>query len=200
MRLDRHTWTVVLACAAMAAAVIPAFGQAGGKDDEKAAMEAMAKAGAPGSEHKQLEAMAGTWTTEATAWMGPDQPPVKTKGESQITSLLGGRFVREEHKSEFMGMPFVGTGLTGYDNLQKKYVTTWADTMSTSLLTLTGTYDAAKKSYSYEGTFPDPMTGQVKPVRMAVHVPDANKHVLEWWDPMPDGKWVKIMEIVYTRK
>jgi hypothetical protein len=44
------------------------------------------------------------------------------------------------------------------------------------------------------------MSGQEKPTKMAVRVVSNDQHVMEWWDPTPDGKWVKTMEITYTRK
>ena len=91
-------------------------------------------------------------------------------------------------------------GMTGYDNALKRYVATWADSGSTGIMRMTGTYDAATKTYTYEGLYPDPMSGKEKPTRMAVRVVSNDQHVMEWWDPTPDGKWVKVMEITYTRK
>jgi hypothetical protein len=99
-----------------------------------------------------------------------------------------------------MGTPFNGTGLTGYDNTLKKYVSTWADSVSTGIMRMTGTYDAATKTYAFEGMYPDPMSGKEKPTKMALRVVGNDQHVMEWWDPLPDGKWVKTMEITYTRK
>ena len=196
MRLHRNVWTVALACA-LAALAAPAFAQ--DKADQKAMMEAMAKAGAPGAEHKGLEVLAGSWTTEVKMWMGPGEPTV-SKGASQNTAIFGGRYIRQEYTGEFMGEQFQGLGMTGYDNTLKRYVATWADSGSTGIMRMTGTYDAATKTYTYEGLYPDPMSGKEKPTRMAVRVVSNDQHVMEWWDPMPDGKWVKVMEITYTRK
>jgi hypothetical protein len=200
MRLHTTVWTVVLTCA-LAAAAPPALAQDGGsKPDEKAMMEAMAKAAAPGPEHKQLEAMVGSWTTETKTWMAPGQPPMVSSGAAENTSILGGRYIQQEYKGDFMNMPFVGTGLTGYDKTLKRYVATWADNMSTGILRLTGTYDEATKTYTYDGTYPDPTAGKELPTRMAIRIVSANQHVMEWYDPTPDGKWQKVMEITYTRK
>lgn len=192
--MRRHTIAVTVAFVCVLAAFGPAaYGQDPG-------MDAMMKMAAPGEQHKQLEMFAGSWTTEMKAWMAPGQEPVTSHGSAEIKSILGGRYLQEDFSAEFMGMPFAGTGLTGYDNVRKQYFSTWADNMGTSVMLMTGSYDPAKKTYSYEGSYADPMSGKDKTMRIAIVAADANKHVSEFYDQLPDGKWVKIMEITYTRK
>ena len=194
MRLHKNAWTLVLACAFLVTAP-PAPAQSG---DEKAATEAMMKAAAPGAEHKALEVLAGSWTVVTKAWMGPGEPAV-SKGKGTNTAIFGGRYVKQDYKGEFFGMPFEGTGLMGYDKGHKVYVMTWGDTMSTDVIRMTGAYDAAKKTYTFDGTLADPSTGKDVPTRMAIRVSGANEYVMEWFDKQPDGQWVRIIEITYTR-
>ena len=47
--------------------------------------------------------------------------------------LLDGRFLQQEFTGEMMGQPFSGVGINAYDNLRKRYVTTWIDTMGTGI-------------------------------------------------------------------
>ena len=50
----------------------------------------------PGDAHKKLEAFVGTWDAEAKSWMnGPTGEPAVSKGVSEYTSKLGGRYVQE---------------------------------------------------------------------------------------------------------
>src|ERR1700682_562750 len=90
--------------------------------DEKAQMEAMVKAGTPGDQHKKLEHFVGTWDAKVKMWNKPGDPPTDAAGTSDSKSVLGGRFVEEHFEGTFMGQPFSGMGITGYDNVKKKYV------------------------------------------------------------------------------
>ena len=169
-------------------------------DDEKKAMEAMMKAATPGEAHKKLEKMIGTWDATVKMYGQPGAPAQESTGISEAKSVLGGRWIQETFNGNFMGMPFSGIGYTGYDNMKKQYVGTWMDSMSTSMMTSTGTADATGKTYEFNSTMDDPMTGKSAPVKSKVTVVDDNKHVMEMWAPGPDGKMFKMMEIVYTRK
>ena len=122
------------------------------------------------------------------------------KGTAEVKPVLDGRFVHEDFSGEFQGMPFRGVGVTGYDNVRKHYLSTWMDNFGTSIMTMTGSYDDATKTYTYTGQYPDPMTGKDKAMRIVMKVVDDNKHVSEFFDPAPDGKWTKTMELTYTRK
>jgi len=197
MRPHSTAWGVVLVVALATSA--PAFAQDGAaKTGEQAMMDAVTKAATPGPEHKRFEMMAGTWTTETKAWMGPGEPMV-SKGKSVHTTILDGRYLKQDFDGEFMNAPFKGTGLTGYDNVLKQYVLTWADSMGTGIILMKGAYDDATHTYTFAGTFSDPTTGRETPSKMTLRVTDKNHHVMEWWDTLPDGHVVKVMEISYTR-
>ena len=56
--------------------------------------------------------------------------------------ILGDRVMVEEVKSQMMGQPFTGHGMSGYDNVSDKYWATWIDSMSTGVMTSEGTCDA----------------------------------------------------------
>lgn len=166
--------------------------------DDKAAMEAMVKAGTPGEAHKKLEDLVGTYDVKVSTWMKPGQPPMESTGTSEGKMALGGRFLEEHFEGTFMGQPFSGVGYTGYDNVQKKYVGTWIDTMSTGVMVSSGKMEG--NAYSMSGTMADPMTGKMTTVKERMTVTDADHHTLEMWGAGPDGKAYKTMEITYTRK
>src|SRR5262249_55616944 len=98
-----------------------------GPPSEQAAMEAMIKAATPGPEHKRLNDLAGSFTYTMKAWMAPGQPPQESTGTSENKWILDGRFLAQTVSGTFAGMPFHGYGLSGYDNVQKKYVSVWMD-------------------------------------------------------------------------
>jgi hypothetical protein len=166
----------------------------------QAEMEAMMKAATPGDAHKKLGAMAGTFNADVKMWMQPGAPPAGGGGLSENTWALDGRWLEQHFTGNFMGMPFSGVGFTGYDNIKKKYVGTWMDTMTTSMMISSGTANADGKSYTFTSSMDDPMTGKSSPVKETITVVDNDHHTLEMWGPGPDGKMFKTMEIAYTRK
>ncbi|HEU4886952.1 MAG TPA: DUF1579 domain-containing protein [Thermoanaerobaculia bacterium] len=173
---------------------------AGAPQMDPAMMDAMMKAGIPGDPHKKLDGMVGTWNTKITMWMMPGADPMTSSGTSTNQWIMGGRYLEQRFKGDFMGMPFEGIGFTGYDNVKKRYWGTWMDNMSTSIMTSTGTASADGKVWDFDGTMSDPMTGGDTAVKEKVTITDADNHLMEMWAPGPDGKMFKNMEIAYSRK
>lgn len=171
-----------------------------GAPDEKAMMEAMAKASTPGDQHKKLAAMAGTWDVKLKMWMKPGEPPTESTGTATRSSVLGGRYLEEKFDGTFMGQPFQGQGLFGYDNVTKKYVSTWADTAGTGIMKMTGAADKAGKSITLRGSMVDPMTNKSSAMREKLTMNDDDHETFEMWGAGMDGKTYKMMEITYSRK
>jgi hypothetical protein len=159
----------------------------------------MEVAGTPGSAHKALEPLVGSWNVEVKQWMSPDAPPTTTKGTSKATWAMGGRFVQEEFKGEFMGKPFRGLSFTGYDNTKQRYNNVWMDDMHTAIFTSEGEGENGGKVVTLEGSYDCPLTGEKnKAMKQVIRVISRDKHVLEMYDP---GKGnARTMEITYTRK
>ena len=171
-----------------------------GPPDEKAMMEAMAKAGTPGDAHKKLEPMVGTFDTKAKMWMDPSKPAEESSGKTESKWVLGNRFVQETYEGTFMGQPFSGMGYWGYDNITKKYTGTWMDSMGTAMMNSSGKMDASGKVLTYTAMMNDPMTGKLCKITERVTVTDNDHHMMEMWGPDPSGKNYKMMEITYARK
>jgi len=154
----------------------------------------------PGPEHKAMEGWAGEWDVASKWRMAPDAPPTESKGTSKVHPILGGRFMQEDHSGEMMGMPFTGIGITGYDNMKKKYVSFWIDSGGTGMFTSEGTADSSGKVLTFEGKMDDPMTGEKdKPMKFIVRIVDANKHTFEMHD-LSKGEKSLCGEMTYTRK
>lgn len=174
---------------------------AAGAPDMEAMMKEYMKFAQPGPEHQQLMHRAGTWEHTTKMWMDPKQPPIETKGTAEFKMILGGRFLVQEYHSEFMGMPFHGFGVTGYDNFKKQYVGMWTDVMASSMLNTLGTPDASGKTVTFIGQMDDPVMGEKnKQFKMIEKAVDDNKFIDEMYDNIPGVGEVKVMEITYTRK
>ncbi len=168
--------------------------------EEEAMMKKMAELGSPGPHHKYLEPMAGSWETTTRFWMAPGQEGEATKGVCKRKWILGGRFMTEEMEGSVMGQPFNGFGITGYDNISKQYISSWADSMATGMMSSTGSCDSNGKTFTYTGECNDCMTGQLKKYKMVTRVLSESKHVFEMYDKDPEGREFKSLEVTYTRK
>ena len=80
-----------------------------------------------GASHRMLAGMAGSWNARIKIWSEPDKPSTESSGWSEQKMILDGRFLHQEFNGEMMGSPFIGIGITGYDNGSKQYVSNWMD-------------------------------------------------------------------------
>lgn len=164
---------------------------------QKAAMEAWQKASTPGPEHAGLVKMAGTWDVTIKSFEGPE-PQVST-GKAVRKMVLGGRFLQENYKGTYMGQPFEGMGLTGYDNVLKKYTFVWADSMETGMMVGDGHMDPGGRVLTSVMTYTDPVTAKQVPVRQIMRREGPDTEVFEMFGPGPDGKEKLMMEMTYKR-
>jgi hypothetical protein len=183
---------------ALAADVKPAAPKADMPSNEQM-MEQMMELAKPGEGHERLKPMAGTWKTSVKSWDGGPEPSV-SEGECTDQWVMDGRYIKEECTGTFAQMPFQGMGITGYDNGQKKYVSTWIDTMGTGIMMSTGTADKTGKIFTFHGMMPDPTSGKMTKVRMVTRVVDDGSHVFTMYVSMGPKGEQKMMEITYTRK
>lgn len=153
----------------------------------------------PSAGHQALQQRIGKWSMVVKMTMAPGAPPVVSNGTSEHKWVMDGRFVEDTTESEVMGQPFHGKGLVGYDNLKKKYVSTWIDNMSTGVMTGQGTYDAAHKTWNFTTEQPNFASGTYSKARSVEKFTDNDHFVMQMFGPGPDGKEMMGMEIEYTR-
>jgi hypothetical protein len=94
-------------------------------------------------------------------------------------------------------MTFKGYGTEGYDNVKKKFVGTWMDSMGTGIMMAEGDYDSATKTFTYTGEI-EMMPGMKQKIREVVKLTDKDHMDFEWYEDR-GGKEMKTMEIAYTR-
>jgi hypothetical protein len=156
--------------------------------------------------HKLLAGFVGNWSYTVKMWMAPGAPPTESKGNAVCKALMDGRYFSTENKGTFK-MPgadgkmadvnFTGIATDGYDNVKKKFVNSWIDSMGTSILVAEGTYDAASKTFTYTSEM-EMMPGMKTKARQTVKVTDANHHTMEFFEDRGTGE-AKVMEINVTR-
>src|SRR5262245_38659611 len=109
------------------------------------------KAAAPGEPHKKLQTLVGNWDLLIKMPAGPDGKAAEVKGTIAYKSILGGRFVQEEAKTELFGQPFEWVGMYGYDNYKKKFIAVWADNFNTIIEQGEGDSDNSMKAVTLVG-------------------------------------------------
>ncbi len=178
--------TVVVGCLAMG------WGSAAGAQD----MPPMPK---PGPEHAVLAQDVGTWDAVVTLAGPPGAPAMTSKGVEVSTMGCGGLCLITDFKGEIMGNVFQGHGTTAFDAVAKKYVGSWADSMSAGIASSEATYDAASKKLTGTMAARD-MTGNMSKSRTVSEYPDADHRVMTMFMTMPDGTEMQTMTISYTRR
>lgn len=173
-----------------------AFAQEASQDEQmKIWMDYMT----PGEVHKAMASYAGDWKTDTKMWIAPGSEPIISSGESKSEMLLGGRYMKITNTGNYMGMPFEGISIEGYDNVMKQFTFVWIDNFGTGTMILKGTYDDATKSINYKGTMVDPVQKKEMPIRQVVTLLGPDKLSLEMFSEA-DGKEFKNTEVIYTRK
>jgi hypothetical protein len=158
-------------------------------------------AATPGKMHERLQQDVGVWSGKNTMWMAPGADPIVTDATSTVTSLYDGKFIRAEFKGEMPGMgPYDGLMISGYDNITKKFVSTWIDNVSTSMAQGEGELSKDGKTLTWTYTCNCPL--QTKPItmRQVETITGPGQKRLEMFGPEPkSGKEYQMMRIELTK-
>lgn len=168
--------------------------------DSAAMMKAWMDFATPGAMHQWMAGHAGTWEGEISQWMDPAAPPTKSKASSSVKSIMNGLYLTDQFSSDMMGQPFSGQAVMGYDNIKKKFVSTWIDNMGSGIIYMEGRYDEATKTLHLTGKQSDPATGGESDIRQEQKWLDNDTYVLSMFGTGPDGKETKFMEGTFKRK
>jgi hypothetical protein len=173
----------------------PCFAQ----EQSAAQMELIEKLSKPGKFHVLLEDFVGTWSADVKMWMDPNAPPVVSKGQATFKLIFEGRFLYGDFLGEFMGMPFKGINIMGYDNAKQGFFSVWIDNSTTGLLSSKGTYDPDTKKFHFRAEILDPSTGQTMELREEAYFASKDEYISITYAKPKDGKEFKNMEMKYTR-
>lgn len=150
--------------------------------------------------HEVLKRLVGNWKTESKFWMDPTKEPVSENGSVKVSSVLGGRYIRQEYKGISMGKNFEGLGYIGYDNEQKSYISTWADNFSSATTTSKGSFDPATDTFTFTGKMSCPVAKQEMAFRETLQFKDKKTFIFTMYNTFPGQTEQKGFEITHTRK
>jgi len=121
--------------------------------------------------HKMLLKGVGEWEGTLTMNMPGMEEPVPVQ---ESVTAVGDYWTTSKFTGNFGGMPFHGTGVTGYDATKKQFVGTWVDNMTSHLSIMNGSYDAKTSKLTMNWEAPDQATGAMAVHRMeTIHRSDA---------------------------
>lgn len=164
-----------------------------GQMDPKAMEELMMKLMTPGEPHKHLARMTGKWKATLTDHM---QGGMSSEGTYEGESVLGGRYVLGRFHATYMGQPFEGMSVDGYDNGKQQYFSIWFDSMGTGYYLAHGTASPDGKTMTHKGTMT--MGPMEFPSRSETVVVNDDTVKFTMWHTM-GGQEMKAMEITYAR-
>jgi hypothetical protein len=129
----------------------------------------------PTEAHKRMLKGVGTWKGTMTASY-PGMPPMSSEVTETVEALGAFHTVTDFH-AEFMGVPYHGHGIMGFDEAKGEAFGTWTDNMSPHTSFMRGTVkmdgDTTITEMHYEA--PTPMGEMVPHRNLGVHTGDTYK-------------------------
>lgn len=154
----------------------------------------------PQKEHQWLDRLIGEWTYESEWIMGPDQPPLKSKG-TEVVRSLGGLWIIAEGEGE---MPDGNLGQTimnlGFDPQKDRFVGTFIGSMMTYLWPYNGSLNAEEKILTLDSEGPNFSNGAISPYQDIIEFVSNDHKILTSKILMDDGTWNHFMTAHYHRQ
>ena len=155
----------------------------------------------PRREHRWLDRLVGEWSIETEGIMGPDQPPVKSRGDEVVRSV-GGLWTVAEGQGEMPGSGNTMKSIMtlGFDPRSGRFVGTFIASMMTHLWVYSGSLDAAERVLTLDVEGPD-FTGQkTAKYRDCIEFDDDDHRIMTSRVLGDDGNWLEFMTAHYHRR
>lgn len=147
-----------------------------------------------------LEQLAGEWSVVSEAKLGPGEDPIRTESR-EVARWLGERWlVAESTGVTATGDPFTSIRTIGWDPAEKKFLSTWIDTMQSHLWSYTGSLDETSTALILETEGPvlgNPQT--TARYREVIEIRDEDRKVMRSMILGPDGEWFEFALAEYRR-
>jgi hypothetical protein len=191
-------WAGFLVTAALAGAAAAQEPDAATAAEMAAKMEEVLKVAAPGPAHAALAELAGEYTTTSRLIYGGKPAGPESQGRAKLSMALGGRFLLEENSGDMMGGVVNGWRILGYNNGSGRYegISVWS--MSTGLMSMTGSSPDSGKTIVLDASFKDE-EGRHYPLKITLARRDADHFSFEVRGVDPDPAKNAVNTIDYVR-
>ena len=153
----------------------------------------------PRDEHRWLQQLAGDWTFEGEAIMGPDQPPERMTGTERVRMLGEAWAVCEGRVTEAKGDGPSSIMTLGFDPARGRFVGTFVAGMMSHLWTYEGTLDADRRTLTLDTMGPSSDQEGLVPYHDVIEIVSADERILRSELRGPDGVWRNFMTSRYRR-
>jgi hypothetical protein len=157
------------------------------------------KAAEPQREHEWLRKLAGEWTFEAEASMGPDQPPMKSSGRESVRPF-GDLWILCEGRGEMPGVSGEHKSILtlGYDPQKKRFVGSFISSMMNHLWVYDGALEGNTLTLDCEG--PNMMQdGGTSKYQDVIELASDDHRIMRSRIMGDDGQWQDFMTSHYRR-
>ena len=184
---------------------VSGFGEEKKKEPSKEQLEMYKKwlsLTSPGENHKHLQYFVGDWESVQKAWQAPGAEPTVRYQDIHVESLYEGRFTRAaiRFRGKIMGMVAEGIVITGYDSYKKEFMSLTYGSMGTRFSINKGQLDKTGKTRIDWGESENMFTGKKHKTKGVTLIQGPDKYKYDYYRVDEEGKEVKVMEIIYTRK
>ncbi len=162
--------------------------------------EAWMEFSTPGEMHEKMNDVVGQWRTVMKHWASPDAPPETSEGALNAQWMLGDRYLHERHSGSFMGQPFEGHNVWGYDQANDEYFSFWIDNLGTGYMMTKGNWDSSGKKMVMTGEMSDPNSPNGWTDVRAVYTMHSEDKTSYTMYMTKDGREMKVMELISTRE
>lgn len=156
----------------------------------------------PSAAHERLRELLGSYdVTMRMRGMDAGQPAMESKGTSEVTWLVEGKWLLSKSHTDMFGQKIATTVILGYDNFKERYVWSSVDSLQTTLNTASGLFDRAGNDLTLWGTIDEPMTPeQDKQVKYVYRGFGQDTCTFEVHDMMIGEPDTKVLEFRMTRR
>jgi hypothetical protein len=164
-------------------------------------MARMKEAATLGPHHQALARYVGNWDVELAMVM-PGAPAERSKGTAVYAWAIDGRWLTQRISAPFMGRPYEGFAIIGYDNYAKNHVAVAVSSMDTAMTMTRGlVVDPTHKVRTLYGTLDEYTTGELhKPLKVVLRDVSDTRHIMEIWDLGIGEAGAKVLEYTFTRQ
>ena len=149
---------------------------------------------APSKEHALLRRFVGEWEAK----LAREGEPGERAGFETGRLVLGGYWLVLELRGLYVGRPYEGHGLLGYDPKKRKYVGVWAGSAAAGLSVVEGEADPSGRTLTMWIDFPHPRTGRIVKERMVHEFVGPSRRTLTFYGRDEDGEERVTAVMTYT--
>jgi hypothetical protein len=141
-----------------------------------------------------LAADAGRWRATIEVW--PERGAAGQMSEGTLVCRMCGPWLVSDFKNETSG--FEGHGISGWDSVHGRYVSTWVDPLRRGLVVMQGRWDEQARTMSFVGEMTRPDGSRMR-WREVTERPEDDVRVFRSFVPSPEGGDFEVMTVRYKR-